>query len=742
MSNTNNNFQTQTSNSLHNAIMEAGGKDHPPMLAPEAEAVQIILTWIDNDIYSTVDACLNNEVNEIRAERIARTANPLALIAQQQLVYDPQNHPTHYTHNSSTRSQQVATRNKGKSIVNSPPPTYDQEPEIVVEDDALSMENEIDKLMALISLSFKKIYKPTNNNLIQKVTLDAADNSRPIFDTEPLQKVQNNNDNYNVFANDREHPKQPKSVNDIYLEEQGDINITIDSLNMSTNKETVYKDDGDLARERDLLAPLIDKLKCETNDSNNCNKLLESSNKTLVDKLKGESEDFKTKNKSLESSNYHFKEANNELSKTNQLMCKDLKKFQAKLDSVGTPMATKHLDAGLSGTLVDQTKYHSMVGALIYLTTSRQGIVHETCYCARYQARPTEKHLTAVKQIFWTKLSNRPCPNPYKITGELFNTHALRGALTLSALTPNDLVYQLNQSSYKAVQYPCYVKLIISHVMATLLTILKRPNEPYNNPQDDDLILMMFTTSNPLNATAMRIPDEFLIKEIMKIEAYKDYDADYKENVTSLKKESMSEKVDKMVEGKEDDDTDFLDSLLISQEYLDTRLEPRSHKESLGEKNDNDDDQQNVDALTRRKKIDSSEIRDEENNVEKSCQIVTSLDEDVLKLVTTKTNLILKENLRRIVREEIHNENKSIIVEMKDDPQSQATDPDMWKVLREKFEKSSAPSESCRQNIFHKRDHDDHLDDDVSPEVENGAKKQNTSRRSSLQRIHHLQINQ
>nr|GFA04195.1 hypothetical protein [Tanacetum cinerariifolium] len=79
-------MQTQTSNTLHNAIMEAGSKDRPPMLAPgnpttatervfetyknvkqeirdqlnaEAEAVQIILTGIDNDIYSTVEACPN-----------------------------------------------------------------------------------------------------------------------------------------------------------------------------------------------------------------------------------------------------------------------------------------------------------------------------------------------------------------------------------------------------------------------------------------------------------------------------------------------------------------------------------------------------------------------------------------------------------------------------------------------------------------------------------------------------------
>ncbi|GJS23266.1 retrovirus-related pol polyprotein from transposon TNT 1-94 [Tanacetum coccineum] len=69
-------------------------------------------------------------------------------------------------------------------------------------------------------------------------------------------------------------------------------------------------------------------------------------------------------------------------------------------DSIGTPMATKHLDADLSGTLVDQTKYRSMVGALMYLTTSRPDIVHATCYCARYQAKPNEKHLTAVKRIF------------------------------------------------------------------------------------------------------------------------------------------------------------------------------------------------------------------------------------------------------------------------------------------------------------------------------------------------------
>nr|GEU30207.1 hypothetical protein [Tanacetum cinerariifolium] len=463
-------MQTQTSNTLHNAIMEAGGKDCQPLLAPgnyvqwkfrikryidtkpnhelihyylknppykytwadkvvlvfegssettterymenyknvsqdirdqlnaEAEAIQIILTWIDNNIYSIVDACPNacemwkaierlkqgesinvqdletnlywefgkftsrddeslksyystfykmmnelvwnqcdlsqelktvsyhklydilkqyqNEVNELKAERLARTTNPLALVAQQQPVYHLQNHHTHYTQNSSTRSQQAASRNRGKAIANSPPPIYDQEPSMVAEDDEISKDKEIDKLMALISLSFKKIYKPTNNfrtssntsrenpdNSLRisrsigydnqrvvnvtgvretvEVTPDAANNSGPIFDTEPMQK---NND------------------------------------------------DDDLANEHELLAFLIEKLKCEIDDSKNRNTFLETSNKVLVDKLKGVIEDFKTKNKSLESSNNRFKEVNNKLSETNELKYKDLKKFQAELD--------------------------------------------------------------------------------------------------------------------------------------------------------------------------------------------------------------------------------------------------------------------------------------------------------------------------------------------------------------------------------------------------------------------------
>ncbi|GJV71443.1 retrovirus-related pol polyprotein from transposon TNT 1-94 [Tanacetum coccineum] len=70
-------------------------------------------------------------------------------------------------------------------------------------------------------------------------------------------------------------------------------------------------------------------------------------------------------------------------------------------DPVGTPMEIKDkLDLDQNGSPVDATKYRSMIGALMYLTSSRPDIVHATCLCARYQAKPTEKHLKEVKRIF------------------------------------------------------------------------------------------------------------------------------------------------------------------------------------------------------------------------------------------------------------------------------------------------------------------------------------------------------
>nr|GEY89398.1 retrovirus-related Pol polyprotein from transposon TNT 1-94 [Tanacetum cinerariifolium]GEY99316.1 retrovirus-related Pol polyprotein from transposon TNT 1-94 [Tanacetum cinerariifolium] len=43
------------------------------------------------------------------------------------------------------------------------------------------------------------------------------------------------------------------------------------------------------------------------------------------------------------------------------------------------------LDHDQNRSPVDATKYHSMIGALMYLTSSRPDIIHATCLCAWYQ---------------------------------------------------------------------------------------------------------------------------------------------------------------------------------------------------------------------------------------------------------------------------------------------------------------------------------------------------------------------
>ncbi|GJS10321.1 retrovirus-related pol polyprotein from transposon TNT 1-94 [Tanacetum coccineum] len=70
-------------------------------------------------------------------------------------------------------------------------------------------------------------------------------------------------------------------------------------------------------------------------------------------------------------------------------------------DPVDTPMVEKSkLDEDTQGKAVDPTHYRGMVGTLMYLTASRPDLTFVVCMCARYQAKPTEKHLHAVKRIF------------------------------------------------------------------------------------------------------------------------------------------------------------------------------------------------------------------------------------------------------------------------------------------------------------------------------------------------------
>nr|GEZ52373.1 hypothetical protein [Tanacetum cinerariifolium] len=69
--------------------------------------------------------------------------------------------------------------------------------------------------------------------------------------------------------------------------------------------------------------------------------------------------------------------------------------------SVSTPIDTeKSLLKDPDGEDVDVHTYRSMIGSLMYLTSSRPDIMLAVCACARFQVTPKASHLHAVKRIF------------------------------------------------------------------------------------------------------------------------------------------------------------------------------------------------------------------------------------------------------------------------------------------------------------------------------------------------------
>ncbi|GKC76631.1 hypothetical protein Tco_1127405 [Tanacetum coccineum] len=112
------------------------------------------------------------EVNKIRAERIAKNANPLALVATAQQYPDPyyQAPKSHKSYapplkqSSSTRSH-ASTKYKGKEIAKPITPPSELASEEDNDPEEAQRDKDIKKNLALIAKYFKKIYKPTNNNL-------------------------------------------------------------------------------------------------------------------------------------------------------------------------------------------------------------------------------------------------------------------------------------------------------------------------------------------------------------------------------------------------------------------------------------------------------------------------------------------------------------------------------------------------------------------------------------------------
>ncbi|GJU06057.1 putative ribonuclease H-like domain-containing protein [Tanacetum coccineum] len=85
---------------------------------------------------------------------------------------------------------------------------------------------------------------------------------------------------------------------------------------------------------------------------------------------------------------------------TKNELCIAFEKF-TEVKTASTPMETqKPLLKDEDGKEVDVHMYRSMIGSLMYLTSSRPDIMFAVCACARYQVNPKVSHLYAVKRIF------------------------------------------------------------------------------------------------------------------------------------------------------------------------------------------------------------------------------------------------------------------------------------------------------------------------------------------------------
>ncbi|GJV71201.1 integrase, catalytic region, zinc finger, CCHC-type containing protein [Tanacetum coccineum] len=386
---------------MHNNIMAAGSKDRPPMLGPGRYS-----QWRSRFLrLFDILKQFQKEVNDIRAERIAKSANPLALLAAAQPYSDTYYQapkPQRSNATSSSTRQSASTRHKGKEVAKPITPQSESVSEEDSDPEQAQRDKEMQKNLALLAKYFKKLYKPTNNNLRtssnsrnktedttprynndnqsrqfgnqrtmtvagaretvgsqvvqqtgiqcfnckgyghyakecrkpkrvkdyayhkekmmmckqaeQGVPLQAEqadwleDTDEEIDEQEleahysymakiqevspeessstgqPLEQVQNH-DESNVYDNVRRHSEQPESINDTYVLEKDDSNVTPDSSNICTNDNQVDQNAVECVDERDALANLIANLTLDTEENKTILKQLKKANASLTQEL-------------------------------------------------------------------------------------------------------------------------------------------------------------------------------------------------------------------------------------------------------------------------------------------------------------------------------------------------------------------------------------------------------------------------------------------------------------------------
>ncbi|GKA85183.1 hypothetical protein Tco_0806837, partial [Tanacetum coccineum] len=337
----------------------------------EKEVIHLILTGIGDEIYSTVDAFnvqflqplqpewsrfvtivkqqhkldkvsyhnlfdilkqYQKEDNELRAERIAKNANPLALIATAQPYQDPyyQASKSHKSYAPTSKASlptrsHATTRHKGKEIAKpiTPPSESafeeDSDPEHAQKDKEMQKNLELIEKETVggqvvqesgiqcfnckefgVQLQAEKYdWLADTDEEIDEQELEAhysymakiqeVPTADSCADSEPLEKVQYDT-GYNVFANEIQHSEQSESISNTCVVETGDSNVIHDSPDMCDNDiqndQNVVECDDERVALPNLIANLIANLKLDVDENKKIQKKLKKANASLTQELK------------------------------------------------------------------------------------------------------------------------------------------------------------------------------------------------------------------------------------------------------------------------------------------------------------------------------------------------------------------------------------------------------------------------------------------------------------------------
>ncbi|GJT47971.1 retrovirus-related pol polyprotein from transposon TNT 1-94 [Tanacetum coccineum] len=376
--------------------------------------------------------------------------------------------------------------------------------------------------------------------------------------------------------------------------------------------------------------------------------------------------------------------------------------------STSTPMETERLDADLQGTPTDQTTYRRMIGGLMYLTASRPDIAFATFVCARYQARPTVKHLKEVKRIFrylrqsynmglwylkdsgfeliaYSDTDHAGCKVDCKSTsgglqflgGKLVSWSSKKQDCTAMSTAEAEYNNQLNGSIYKAL------------------------------PKKNALSILDHRIGRHKDKVGMQIPDWMITKEMKHTEHYRMRST----RLTPPVLVPTVEKADEMI---------LQDTLQrLKSWWKDLRM-LLMIVHLLG--------------MTKEEmeRMIAKAILQERGNIqaEISSQIQKAIDNQTPSQVDASVRSYMSGHILHVHPAQtqtlfVPEQQYQIYLSMKDNPQLQQQDIAIWLALQMKFENLQVQQTTCRPFAVRLRDQDD-PHDDAHPEGENSAKLQKT----------------